>query len=61
MFISSEIEEIDRCSSKVVIMHDFEATQTLYGDDINEQSIMRSIAERHLDDEQLMREANDEQ
>jgi len=61
MFISSEIEEIDRCSSKVVIMHDFEVTQTLYGDDINEQSIMQSIAERHLEDEQLMRNVNNEQ
>ena len=50
MFISSEIEEIDRCSSKVVIMHDFEVAQTLRGNEINEQTIMSSIAERHLED-----------
>ncbi|MCP4398503.1 MAG: sugar ABC transporter ATP-binding protein [bacterium] len=61
MFISSEIEEIDRCSSKVVIMHDFEVAKTLHGDDITEQAIMNSIAERHLNDEQLMKEANNEQ
>jgi simple sugar transport system ATP-binding protein len=52
MFISSEIEEIARCSSKVIIMHDFEVATTLYGDDINEQTIMNSIAEKHLEADQ---------
>ncbi len=59
MFISSEIEEIDRCSSKVVIMHDFEIAQTLHGDDINEQTIMSSIAARHVEDEQLYNEESE--
>ncbi|PID56866.1 sugar ABC transporter ATP-binding protein [candidate division KSB3 bacterium] len=50
MFISSEIEELDRCSSNVVIMHDFEVVQTLQRDEIDEQTIMTAIAERHLDE-----------
>lgn len=61
MFISSEIEEVERCSSKVVIMHDSEVAQTLHGDDINEQTIMSAIAERHIEDEHLTGETNNEQ
>ncbi len=49
MFISSEIEELTRCSSKVVVMHDLEVSETLYGDSINDESIMHAIVERHAD------------
>jgi len=50
LFISSEIEEISRCSNKVLVLHDREVVQTLYSEDINEQSIMHAIAERHAED-----------
>jgi monosaccharide-transporting ATPase len=50
LFISSEIEEISRCSSEVIVLHDREVVQTLYSEDINEQSIMQAIAERHAED-----------
>jgi len=50
MFISSEIEELSRCSSKVIIMHDLELSETLYDKDINDHTIMHSIAERHSND-----------
>jgi len=49
LFISSEIEEISRCSSKVLVLHDREVVQTMYSEDINEQSIMNAIAERHVE------------
>jgi len=49
MFISSEIEEIARCSTKVMIMHEMNVSNMLYGDDINEDTIMHSIAEGHVD------------
>lgn len=47
MFISSEIEEIVRCSNKVMIMHEREVAQTLGEDQINEHSIMNALAEGH--------------
>jgi len=50
LFISSEIEEISRCSSEVIVLHNREVVQTLYSEDINEQSIMQAIAERHAED-----------
>jgi len=49
MFISSELEEIARCSTKVMVMHDMKVSNTLEGDDINENTIMHAIAERHSD------------
>ncbi len=51
MFISSELEEIARCSTKVMVMHDMKVSNTLEDDDINENSIMHAIAERHTDGE----------
>jgi len=47
MFISSELEEVARCSTEVMVMHDMQLSEFLHGDDINEQSIMHAIAERH--------------
>lgn len=51
MFISSELEEIVRCSTKVMVMHDMQVSNTLEGDDINENTIMHAIAGRHSDGE----------
>jgi monosaccharide-transporting ATPase len=51
MFISSELEEIARCSTEVMVMHDMQVSGVLKGDDINEQKIMRAIAERHTNDQ----------
>jgi simple sugar transport system ATP-binding protein len=50
MFISSELEEIARCSSEVMVMHDMQVADFLQGDEINEHSIMQAIAERHADE-----------
>ncbi len=49
MFISSEIEELTRCSSKIAVMHELEVAETLYGEDINDESVMHAIVERHAD------------
>ncbi len=51
MFISSELEEIARCSTKVMVLHDMKVSNTLEGDDINENTIMHAIAERHTNGE----------
>ena len=50
LFISSEIEEVARCSTKVMVMHDFSVADRLYGDDIQEDVITQSIARRHVSD-----------
>lgn len=50
MFISSELEEVARCSTEVMVMHDMQLSEFLHGDDINEQSIMHAIAERHTNE-----------
>ncbi|MBN1836082.1 MAG: sugar ABC transporter ATP-binding protein [Spirochaetales bacterium] len=49
LFISSEIEEIARCSSEVLVLHNREVVETLHGKDINDQNIMNAIAERHVE------------
>ena len=49
MFISSELEELARCSTKVMVMHDMQVADNLEGEDINENNIMHAIAERHTD------------
>jgi len=49
LFISSEIEEIARCSSEVLVLHEREVVETLYGKDINDQNIMNAIAVRHVE------------
>lgn len=45
MFISSEINEIVRCSTKVMIMQEMNVSDILYGEDVNEDTIMHSIVE----------------
>ncbi len=47
MFISSELEEIARCSTQVLVMHDMQVSRILEKGDINEHTIMEAIAERH--------------
>jgi len=49
LFISSEIEEIARCSNEVLVLHDREVVETLRGDDINDGNIMNAIAVRHVE------------
>ncbi len=44
LFISSEIEEVVRCSNKVYILQDREVVNELHDDQINEQQIMHAIA-----------------
>ncbi len=50
LFISSEIEEIARCSGTVLVLHNREVVETLRGRDIEDRTIMNAIAERHLED-----------
>ena len=51
MFISSEIEEISRCSNRVLVIHDFEISQVLNQDQIDDRSITEAIAGGHSDNE----------
>jgi len=44
IFISSEFEEVVRCSSRIAVLKDKVKIAELDGDDINETSIMRTIA-----------------
>ncbi|MCL6591429.1 MAG: sugar ABC transporter ATP-binding protein [Firmicutes bacterium] len=44
IFISSEFEEVIRCSNRIAVLRDKEKITELSGGDINEQSIMRTIA-----------------
>ncbi|MEZ4771077.1 MAG: sugar ABC transporter ATP-binding protein [Caldilineales bacterium] len=44
IFISSELEEVLRCSNKVVVLRDQEKISELSGDEMNEDVIMRTIA-----------------
>lgn len=48
MFISSEISEIVRCSTKVMIMREMKVSDILYGEDINEDTLMHSIVEGYV-------------
>ena len=45
LFISSEIEEVIRCSDRVVILRDRKKLAELSGEQINERTIMHAIAE----------------
>lgn len=45
LFISSELSEVVRCSQRVAILRDRMKIGELTGDQINEQSIMHTIAE----------------
>jgi galactofuranose transport system ATP-binding protein len=44
IFISSEFEEVVRCSSRIAVLKDKAKIAELNGDDMNESSIMRTIA-----------------
>jgi monosaccharide-transporting ATPase len=44
IFISSEFEEVIRCSSRVAVLRDKAKVGELHGDDITENRIMRTIA-----------------
>jgi simple sugar transport system ATP-binding protein len=44
IFISSEFEEVVRCSSRIVVLKDKAKIAELRGEDMNESSIMRTIA-----------------
>ena len=45
VFISSELEEVLRCSHRVVVLRDREKVTEYAGDDIDEHRIMRTIAD----------------
>jgi galactofuranose transport system ATP-binding protein len=44
IFISSELEEVVRCSSRIAVLKDKAKIAELNGDEMNESSIMRTIA-----------------
>ena len=44
LFISSEFEEVVRCSTRIAVLRDKVKIAELAGDDVNEASIMRTIA-----------------
>ncbi len=48
LFISSEIEELARCSSKIAVMHEYSLVGMLDENEINEEDILRAIVERHI-------------
>jgi simple sugar transport system ATP-binding protein len=45
IFISSEFEEVVRCSDRVAVLKDHAKVGELSGQDVDERSIMRTIAE----------------
>jgi simple sugar transport system ATP-binding protein len=44
IFISSELEEVVRCSSRIAVLKDKAKIAELYGEEMNESNIMRTIA-----------------
>ncbi|MBI1880923.1 MAG: sugar ABC transporter ATP-binding protein, partial [Chloroflexi bacterium] len=48
VFISSELEEVLRCSHRVIVLRNREKVTEYSGDEIDGQRIMRTIAERAL-------------
>ncbi|HEU4325585.1 MAG TPA: sugar ABC transporter ATP-binding protein [Roseiflexaceae bacterium] len=50
LFISSEFDEVIRCSHQIAVLRDRQKVAELSGDDISEAQIMRAIAERPGDD-----------
>jgi simple sugar transport system ATP-binding protein len=49
LFISSELDEVVRCSHEVAVMRDRQKVAELSGDAVNEAGIMHAIAERPAD------------
>ena len=45
LFISSELEEVVRCSHRIIVLRDRQKISELVDDQINEQTIIRTIAE----------------
>jgi simple sugar transport system ATP-binding protein len=45
LFISSELEEVVRCASRIAVLRDRHKIKELTGQDVNEQTIMLAIAE----------------
>ncbi len=48
LFISSELEEVVRCSDRVVVLRDHKKLTELTGDQINEQQVMHTIANKEV-------------
>jgi len=46
LFISSELEEVIRCSDRVVVLRDRQKIAELVGDQIEESQIMHTIASK---------------
>ena len=44
VFISSEIEEVVRCSNRIVVMRDRKKVAELKGDDLEHDTILKTIA-----------------
>jgi simple sugar transport system ATP-binding protein len=45
IFVSSELEEVIRCSDRIVVMRDRKKIAEVTGDDINEEGILKIIAQ----------------
>ena len=48
LFISSELEEVTRCSDRVVVLRDRRKLTELIGEQIDEHEIMRTIADKEV-------------
>ncbi|GAB4364786.1 MAG: sugar ABC transporter ATP-binding protein [Spirochaetales bacterium] len=48
MFISSEIEEIARCSTRVLVLHEREMKSIIRDENLSEETIMHHIVEEHV-------------
>jgi simple sugar transport system ATP-binding protein len=51
IFISSELEEVVRCSHRVMVMRDRQKVAELVGEQVNQNQIMQTIAGRSEDDQ----------
>jgi simple sugar transport system ATP-binding protein len=48
LFISSELEEVTRCSDRVVVLRDRQKLAELVGEQIEEDQIMHTIASKEV-------------